>query len=217
MNWMQQFDGYCERVDLTYWSEPVNAVTNAAFIISAVLMWRRYDAPEARLLSVWVFIIGIGSFLFHTHATAWAALADVAPIGLYILTYLFLVNRDALGLPWVWAVVATALFIPYAAMVVPVLSRIPFFEISNFYWTVPILLLAYGLGLRDRQPAVTRGFVIGAALLSLSISVRSIDEMFCNAVPLGTHFGWHILNAIMLGYMIHVYATHILAARRAGV
>ena len=35
MDLTQQFDGYCERVDLTYWAEPVNAITNAAFLIAA--------------------------------------------------------------------------------------------------------------------------------------------------------------------------------------
>jgi len=35
VDWFAQFDGYCERTDLTYWSEPVNAVTNLAFIIAA--------------------------------------------------------------------------------------------------------------------------------------------------------------------------------------
>lgn len=215
MNWTAQFDGYCERVDLTYWSEPVNAVTNVAFLLAAVWMWRRYDTGAARLLSGILFMIGIGSYLFHTHATAWAALADVAPIGLFILTYLFLVNRDALGLHWGWALAATALFVPYAAITVPILDSMPFFHISNFYWTVPILLLAYAVGLRERRPAISRGFVIGAVILCTSISIRSVDEIWCDVLPLGTHFGWHILNGVMLGYMIHVYGTHILAAKRA--
>jgi hypothetical protein len=28
---------------------------------------------------------------------------------------------------------------------------------------------------------------------------------------LGTHFLWHILNGVMLGWMIHVYIRHMLA------
>jgi aspartyl-tRNA(Asn)/glutamyl-tRNA(Gln) amidotransferase subunit C len=30
-------------------------------------------------------------------------------------------------------------------------------------------------------------------------------------IPLGTHFLWHILNGIMLGWMIEVYRRHMLA------
>ncbi|MEY1556293.1 ceramidase domain-containing protein [Yoonia sp. R2331] len=216
MNWTDQVDGYCERVDLTLWSEPINAVTNLAFLIAAVVMWRRTAGViPARVLCVILFAIGIGSGLFHTHATVWAALTDVAPIGLFILTYLFLVHRDVLGLPLWIALIATALFVPYAAIVVPILDQIPFVQISNFYWTVPILLVAYGVGLRRTQPETARGFMIGAAILVTSIIMRSLDEIVCPSLSIGTHFLWHILNAIMLGYMIHVYTAHVLAGRWA--
>ena len=36
MDLMQAIDGYCERTGPEYWSEPVNAVTNAAFLIAAL-------------------------------------------------------------------------------------------------------------------------------------------------------------------------------------
>jgi hypothetical protein len=41
VNWSEQIDAYCERTDFSYWSEPVNAVTNLAFLVAAVWMWRR--------------------------------------------------------------------------------------------------------------------------------------------------------------------------------
>jgi len=110
-----------------------------------------------------------------------------------------------------FAVFATALFIPYAAILVPILSQFPFIRISAFYWSVPILLGIYALILR-RKPAFAQGFVIGAGLLSLSIIIRSLDEILCDAIPIGTHFMWHVLNGIMLGWMIHVYTRHMLAA-----
>ncbi len=204
--WSEQFDGYCERVDLSFWSEPVNAVTNAAFLIAAVWMWRRCaGVPEGRVLSGILFAIGVGSFLFHTFATAWAAAADVIPIGVFILTYLFLVHRDFVGLRWIWAASATALFVPYAAILVPILNALPFFRISNFYWTVPILLFAYAFALRRKLPSSARGMVWGGLLLSLSITLRSVDEVLCANWPLGTHLFWHVLNGIMLGWMIEVY------------
>ncbi len=50
MDWFEQIDGYCERTDFTYWSEPLNAVTNVAFIIAALLLWRRSaGVPMARV------------------------------------------------------------------------------------------------------------------------------------------------------------------------
>jgi len=158
MDWFAQFDGYCERTDFTYWSEPINAVTNAAFLIAAVIMWQRTRGiVGARLLCIILFAIGVGSYLFHTHATAWASLSDVAPIGIYILTYLFLVNKDVMGWPiWV-AALGTLAFIPYAAIIVPAMNQLPFFKISNFYWTVPILLLIYAYAIWQKHPKTARG------------------------------------------------------------
>mgnify|MGYP001058902436 CR=1 FL=1 len=211
MDWLQQFDGYCERTDLTYWSEPVNAVTNLAFIIAALFFWRRSAGfPLARTLTVILFAIGVGSYLFHTHATAWALLLDVVPIAAFILVYLFAVNRDVVGMNGWFAFSATCLFVPYAAAVVWLTARLPFFNISGFYWTVPLLLCIYAVPLRHRRGIAT-GFLIGAAILTLSISLRSIDEILCDTIPLGTHFLWHILNGVMLGWMIHVYIRHMLA------
>jgi hypothetical protein len=215
MDWFEQIDGYCERTDFTYWSEPLNATTNIAFIIAAVIFWRRSsDIAMARVLSGILFAIGVGSFLFHTHATIWASVADVLPIGVFILVYLFVVNRDIVPMGGWLAVFATALFIPYAAALVPILNRIPFLAISNFYWTVPILLALYAIFLR-RKPGIAQGFLAGAALLCLSITIRSLDEILCDVIPIGTHFVWHILNGIMLGWMIHVYIRHMLATGHA--
>jgi len=214
VDWFQQFDGYCERTDLTYWSEPINAVTNLAFIVAALIMWRLVcQNIRARILCVILFLIGSGSYLFHTHATAWAGLADVAPIGAFILFYLFLVNRDLLGWPLWAALIGTLAFLPYAAAVTTVAQALPFFFISSFYWTVPLLLLIYAAALRKNRPNLVRGFLVGAVILSISITFRSLDEILCDTIPFGTHFLWHCLNAVMLAYMIHVYARHVLADR----
>jgi len=216
MDWFEQVDGYCERTDFSYWSEPINAATNLAFIIAALVLWRRSTGvPMARVLSVILFATGIGSFLFHTHATLWASVADVVPIGIFILTYLFVVNRDMVPMGGWVAAFATALFIPFAAVLVPVLNQIPFIAISNFYWTVPILLALYAVLLR-RKPGIAQGFLIGAALLCLSITIRSLDEILCDVIPVGTHFVWHLLNGVMLGWMIHVYTRHMLATAPQG-
>ncbi len=217
MDWNAAIDGYCERLGPAYWAEPVNAVTNAAFLIAAAVMWRRSTGlPLARLLCVILAAIGIGSFLFHTHATGWAALADTAPIGLFILTYLFATNLHICRWP-LWAALAgTLAFIPYAALLTPLFDRLPFFAISAFYWPVPLLIAAYAAALARRAPATARGLALGAGLLVLSLTFRSLDEPLCPTFPLGTHFLWHILNALMLGWMIEVYRRHRLAAPPPG-
>lgn len=214
MDWAAQIDIYCERTDFTYWSEPLNALTNFFYLFGAIWAFRRNREPElalARILAILLGCIAVGSFLFHTHATQWASTADITPIGLFILTYLFAVHRDFLGLRWWFAAAATLLFLPYSALMVPLIDRVPFFQISNFYWTIPILLVAYAPFVARRARAAAWGMVIGAGILTVSISVRSVDLMLCDVWPIGTHIFWHTLNAIMLPFMIEVYRRHRLA------
>ena len=98
-----------------------------------------------------------------------------------------------------------ALFVPYAALMVPVFGQLPFFSISAAYWPVPLLIAVYAVLLRKRRPATARGLAIGAGLLTLSLVARSLDEPLCHAIPIGTHLWWHLLNAVMLGWMIEVW------------
>ncbi|MDJ0825101.1 MAG: ceramidase domain-containing protein [Rhodobacter sp.] len=219
MEWTRYIDGYCERSDPSYWAEPINAVTNAAFLVAALVMWwrtRGAGLPLATALVVILALIGVGSYLFHTHATVWAVVLDVTPIGLFILLYLFAANLHYWRWPLWAAALGTAAFIPYAAALIPLFAALPFFEISAGYWPVPLLIAGYAVALRRRAPATARGLGIGAAILVLSLTFRSLDEPLCGALPLGTHFLWHILNGVMLGWMIEVYRRHMVAAARAG-
>ena len=122
MDWLAPVDAYCERTGPEYWSEPVNALTNLAFLLAALVMARRLRGPgmaTGRVLAGVLFVIGLGSWLFHTHANGLTGLMDVLPILTFILIYVFAATRDYLGArPWVAALV-TAGFIPYAAVTVP--------------------------------------------------------------------------------------------------
>lgn len=212
MDWTAQVNNYCERVDFTFWSEPINAVTNAAFILSALVVWAMMGGrkdPGARVLVGLLMAIGIGSFLFHTYATGWAGMADVLPIVLFILAYVFLATTRMLGLP-VWAgVAAIVLFIPYSAAVSTGVTALAGpLNGSVAYVPVPILILIYAALMIPRDIVTARGLAIGAGILVLSLVFRTMDQAICSIVPLGTHFLWHVLNGIMLGWMILVMHRH---------
>lgn len=209
MDWTRQIDGYCERLGPGLWAEPVNFVTNAAFLVAALVMARRTAGmPTGQVLSAILAVIGIGSALFHSFATAWASTADVLPILIFILAYLYVATRDYLRLrPWVAALV-TAGFIPYAAATVPLFALIPSLGSSAGYAPVPVLILGYAVLLRHQDPRTASGLAIGAGILIVSLTFRTIDDPLCGRYPLGTHFLWHILNAVMLGWMIEVWRRH---------
>jgi len=214
MDWFATVDGYCERLGTAYWAEPVNAVTNLAFVLAAAVMWWR-TAGLGRAMCGVLAVIGLGSFLFHTHANRLTGVLDVAPILGFILLYVFAASRDMLGLPGWQAGLCLLAFLPYAAATVPLWGMVPGLGSSAGYAPVPVLILFYAWLMR-RQPATAAGLAIGAAILIVSLVFRTLDAPLCSAWPRGTHFLWHLLNAAMLGWMIEVYRRHRLAASRAG-
>ena len=217
MDLSKPIDIYCERLDIGIWAEPINAVTNIAFILAAIIMWLRCkNLVEGKILSFLLFSIGCGSFLFHTYAQTWAALLDVTAILIFILTYIFVANRRFLVWSKMVSLIGVILFFPYQLLLVSILSNIQFFGSSVQYIPVAILIFIYSGLLRKSEPNLSRGLFIGAAILSLSIISRTVDEPLCSILSVGTHFVWHILNAIMLSWMIEILRRHMLAGYSRG-
>lgn len=212
MDWTAPLDGYCERLDPGFWAEPVNAITNAAFLVAALILWWRAPQGTCRLLSANLALIGIGSFLFHTFATPWAALTDVLPIASFVFLYIWAANRYIVSLSPLISVAITLLAVPYMAMMVWVFSQVPGFTVSAAYWPVALLIMMYGFFLRERAPEAAKGLLFGAGILAVSLAFRSLDITFCSLVPTGTHFLWHLLNAVMLGWMIETLHRHLTRA-----
>ncbi len=208
MDWFRAVNSYCERTDAGYWSEPLNAISNGAFLVAAWLAWRlasRAGDRAGQALALILGAIGVGSYLFHTHAQVWAMMADVVPIQIFILVYLALATVRLFGVPWWGGVAAAAAFVPASALVAGAIGALAGpLNGSTGYLPVPILIALYALALRRRAPEAARGLAIGAGILALSLVFRTIDAAACVAVPVGTHFLWHLLNAVMLWWMIRV-------------
>ena len=211
----RSIDAYCERTDASLWSEPLNAVTNAAFLVAAIaalILWMRRggrDGP-ALLLILAVVAVGLGSLAFHTLATVGASLADVIPIAIFIYGYFLLAMRRYLGLGAVGGVLATAGFFAASLLIARVLT--PLLGTSAGY--VPALLALVGLGgyLASRGHAAGEGLVAAGAVFVVSLIARTIDGPICALVPVGTHFIWHVLNAVVL-YVLIATAVRIGPAR----
>lgn len=216
MDWTRAIDAYCERLGPGLAAEPANAVTNLAFLVAAALMWRRCRGMAGgRWLAAILFAIGIGSGLFHSFATAWAAAADVLPILAFTLVYIYLANRHFLNRGPVVSALGAAAYVPYSMALGTVFGALPFFRVSAEYWPLPVLILAYSAVVLPRDPVLARGLAGGAAILCVSLVFRSLDARLCHVWPIGTHFAWHILNAVMLGWMIEVWRRKRVADGRA--
>jgi Ceramidase len=194
---------YCERTAGQFWAEPLNALTNLAFVLAALLivgqLRRRGGArrPDVGLLAALAAAVGIGSFLWHTLATPWSEWADVIPIGLFISVFLLSFLRRVAG--WRWPAVLLA-FTAYQALDFLAAWLLPadWLNGSVFYlpaWVSLLLMVVYCRATRRRAA----GYVTAMWLVfSLSLLLRSIDAAVCPVFPAGTHFAWHLLNALVL-------------------
>ncbi|WP_346915517.1 ceramidase domain-containing protein [uncultured Roseibium sp.] len=207
----EQVDRYCERLGPEFWAEPLNAVTNAAFLIAAIaafLMWRK-KTPDDRvalaLIGV-VFLTGIGSFLFHTFATRWAGMADVIPIVVFIHFYLLIALKRFLGLSWV---LAGALVIGFFVMS-PGLGEVwaPIVGSSAFYLPALLAIFAVGIAFWRIDNRLGRDLLLTGVLFAVSVTFRALDMPLCADVTAGTHFLWHIFNSLVLFSLLRVLILH---------
>ncbi|WP_319530060.1 hypothetical protein [uncultured Cohaesibacter sp.] len=224
MNAFASVDIYCERTDPGYWSEPINALTNLSFILAAIWAFQVYRTLRAQtnqqghdvlilIATVMAGIIGIGSYLFHTHAQVWSSLADVIPIWSFVAFYLFLAIYRIVGTSLVRAFLIYGVSLAMIAGLIALVSNLTLatdgasagrdgFNGSLQYLPGILALFGFALVMAIRKhPA--RGWIFAAAVtFTLSIFFRTIDMAVCSSFPLGTHFLWHLLNGLFIGLLL---------------
>jgi hypothetical protein len=223
VDWNHHLDSYCERASPAFWAEPINAVTNLAFLVAAFVLWLALreagalapgspaPAPRAapaslRVLVVLVASIGVGSFVFHTVATTWSAPLDVVPIVGFIHFYVACYLHWFWQLRWRWAWLGVALFL-VSSVALTALIGVRLANGSGSYLPALLGLIVFTAALassRDRQLAAHwRAFAAAGVVFTLSLLARTVDITVCHRFPLGTHFVWHVLNAGVLFLLSH--------------
>lgn len=199
-------DIYCERTGPGLLAEPLNFLTNAAFLLAAFLAWRlaRRDQVvgwESLLLIGLMASIGIGSALFHSFATLWAMLADTLPILFFQIVFVNVYGRRVMGL-CCWR--NSALLALFLVMVAGV-GMLPQEWLNGSISYAPALLFIAGLSLYHLTSGKRKPYALLAAtgLFSVSLTFRSVDMAVCSMLPVGVHFFWHLLNAGVLYLALH--------------
>lgn len=209
---------YCERTGPGLFDEPVNAISNVAFLIAAYLAWRHGRrvgglGPGVMVLIGLATSVGIGSALWHTYATGWAMYLDVIPIVCFQVAFFLL---------YVWNTIENR---PQriAITIALVLSLSLGLWLGWHPWLngvlmyVPALILLWAAGWHHYRTTASRGrhvLLAAAAVFSVALIVRSIDLLVCRQFPIGSHFLWHVFNAVVV-YLGMCAVIEILAQRRA--
>ena len=203
MEWSNvPIDLYCERLGPGWWAEPLNAVSNLGFIVAGIALSRqsarRGEPASVQALGWLIVLVGCGSAAFHTAATRWAEVLDVAFIALFISWFVACYARHRWGAPWWLALLCVGFFHGAGTLMAK------FFEPGAFNGSVayfPALagLILFGLlsGLKDRWHRAI-WFFTAAGIFAASLSLRTLDQSLCDLWPQGTHWAWHLLNALTL-------------------
>ena len=222
MDWQQKIFRYCERGgDPGFWAEPLNAISNGAFIIAALvaaLILARRPAGQRGGIAEWAliamtFVIGVGSYLFHTYATLWAAKADTIPIGIFMFAYVAYALRRYLALNWLLVLIGLAVFwwsLQYAA---GIQCRAGLFAVvgnarhclngTMTYAPALVVMVVIGTAAAVRRQGAAPYLFAAAVVFLAAMTFRTVDWEMCSRSivagrTLGTHFLWHTFNGLAL-------------------
>lgn len=214
-------DHYCERLTPHWDAEPVNAVTNVAFLVAAAgasyLLNKVRDAePRGQLivLTYLMALVGLGSLLFHTVGTRWAEWGDVIPITLFLTLYLWIAFTHFFRMRAAWRVALIALIVG-ATFIAEARISPDFLRGGALYMPIVTALTTIGAVLLRQQPVAGGGVIAATAVFFVSLTVRTLDQPVCDGFATGTHFLWHICNAIVLYILTAVAIVHVRIARNA--
>jgi hypothetical protein len=197
--------GLCERQGAAFWGEPLNALSSFAFIYITIRLLIYFEGLHIlRHRRLWdikalIFIvpcIGMASFVFHTLPGPQTEMIDTTFIVSFILLYFWsaLMRVAQVGL-----FQATICFIAYAGFTHIVVTQFPnALNDSIGYLTTMMSLIVIAFYLNMKKRAAARDFLIAALIGVMSLFFRSVDHATCAMVPFGTHFLWHVLNAILI-------------------
>ncbi len=181
-----------------FWAEPMNALTNASFVIAAAFaldsaIRQHALKPITLALISLAGVIGCGSFLFHTVPSYHTMWLDIIPITLFQILFLWLISQKLLSTSgWMSAGIVIA-------VVGSSFALLPLHEPLNgslFYLPSLVAMSVFAALWAKRSIAEPYLLGVAACFFALAITARSIDWIV--PWPFGTHFLWHLLNGIVV-------------------
>ncbi|MBU2936436.1 MULTISPECIES: ceramidase domain-containing protein [Pacificibacter] len=226
MIFLDYIDLYCERTASGFWNEPINALSNAAFLIAALIAWRALQASDRRGIMDYILIclaacIGVGSFLFHTYANGQTELLDVIPIWtfviLYVATTVFRIsNGNHLKTLRIMLIVLVCVGVSLWATSGDVSTQDAdepaLLNGSLQYLPALVALWAFSIATVIRRHPARILVISAASCFTVSLGFRTVDLMTCGVTGVGTHFMWHVLNGSMVLGLLLALIRHVPSA-----
>lgn len=189
-------DLYCERQHDGLLAEPINTLTNMAFVWAAIEAWNLAGARKCRSTGIVLMIflaglVGIGSAVWHMCQTPWSSSLDLIPILLFQLSFLWLYLTGIAGSGKFFASILLA---AYVTVNILAGELPPWLNGSVMYLPTGVSFLLICLHYRYIAKTEDTNLIKAGLLFSLAVVFRSIDLNMEPVLPCGTHFLWHVLN-----------------------
>lgn len=207
---------WCEATQCAWLSEPANALSNAAYLVVALAVWRQCRLSprmEVRRLPPLLLWVGLSSFLFHASNNYLSQLLDFH--GMFSFSFWLLVinlrrarlvSRESQQVLWLGLQF-------FAMLVVHVLYRARI----KYQWLIVLAIvgvlateyLARSRSALFEQPGSLARLRMGVLLL-LCAQLASLADLLRIACDpqhswLHGHVAWHHLSAISLYYVVQHY------------
>ena len=202
---LKSIDIYCERIDSSFWSEPVNALTNLCIFIAGLYAYRivTHFSPSKKkkyilCTSAMAMITAIGSFLFHTFANVLTMWMDIIPITLFQILSINFFLEFIFKTKLLYRIIFLFGFV-FLSLFLHGESFAKYLNGSLTYLPSIIVLIVFAIITTFKGYKNTGRFtLLGVGVFCISIFMRSIDMKVCTDFPLGTHFLWHSLNGVLI-------------------
>jgi len=197
---------YCEQPVFSSFFEPFNTITNLFFVIAGILLICQFKKSKklnvkALYLSILLIVIGTGSFAWHLYRTNFTLLIDSIPIGIFILSYLYLYLVKTTKNFYLRIALYIGFYI-YTILLSVLLENLTSTVIFGNGGLGYIIAISYFIILQVynylKFKIIVKKSLIISFIFLVSIFFRQIDITICNLIGIGTHFLWHILNSLVL-------------------
>jgi hypothetical protein len=188
---------YCEHAFLRRLDQPFNVYSNIAFLIAAVLVvWLRRRQPSRSSWFIAALLVATGATgaWWHVAMTPAAHTADLIASGALSMLMAYLVMRYVFYRP-VWMCVGVLPLLYIAGMGLPVESGQWIAPGSVPILPAAALLFMSGAWLALRRSIAGLYLLMASFWLAGGFILLGIDRPGCGIIPIGTHFGWHLLAA----------------------
>ena len=206
---------YCERgSSAEFWAEPLNAITNAAYVAAALVGWAlvrssRLSNPDRGWLICLIALIasiGVGSAAFHTAPSVLTKLGDVVPIALFVVAALFVALTRVLSMSVPVAFGQLALLGAVSVVIARGGEWIGCVDGSCLngapgYLPVLAALVMTASAVWRAKSASAPSLMLASGAFAAALTARTLDLVAC---PLGTigsiaitaHALWHLGTAL---------------------